>query len=87
MTMRAPSSEREADEIASELEKMPRTRAVADRLQALIDDQFTPSAERDRWIALMIAVDFDVQVRHEQTDSQFLEWQDCVPGLVDPVVR
>ena len=63
---------------------MPRTRAVADRLQSLIDDGSTTRDQRDRYIALLIAVDYDLKARHEYTDSEFLEWQACVPGLVDP---
>lgn len=83
--MRAPSSEVEADQVAAELAKMPRTREVADRLQALIDAGTTTKDQKLRFECLLIAIDHDLSTGHELSEAEHAEWMCLLTVTKDAV--
>ncbi len=50
--MRAPSSQVEADQIAAELERLPRTREISERVTARVEACQTKD-ERAEWLELL----------------------------------
>jgi hypothetical protein len=73
--MGAPSSEVEARQIAATLERIPRARAVNDRLQALIESPATTKEERVRYEALVLAIGYSFQIGTDIDEAEYAEWR------------
>jgi len=81
--MGAPSSQQEADAIGREMERMPRTREVSDRLEARIEASTTPE-ERIRWESLSLAIAHDLRTCHEISAEEHREWMALLAAPADP---